>query len=169
MVPSKGKRSAFLSQEECEALLLKFSLHAMNAYRLPNKEAYQGQIDSLATIVHNLITHHQQAPTHILFHMEKAMNEAHGQKLKELDEQIKRLFKVRKQTSADTFYGEQEIIHLTTQIAALEEQKNLCMKETFLSIIQDTFHRAIKVHGTELPVNFNISQFESERNDSLFP
>ncbi len=160
MSRDKNEEPPLLSQEECDNLLSSCSVNAMHAHKSGNKDAYHEEISSLARACHSLITHHLKDPYLMITYMETAMCHAHNEELKELDNKITHLFNLRKQAPADTFYGEQQIINLTTQITILEECKAMPVKEIIHKIVYESLDQAIKAHGTEMPVNFNLTHYE---------
>lgn len=152
--------SPLLTRDECEAMLSKCCISAMRAFKFIDKTNYFAEIDSLSKISHNLITHYQESPYAIIERMERIMANAHDNELTEIDNKIKYLFNVRKQTPANSLYCEHQIIKLTTEISILEKRKLMPVKDTIQSIICDTLHRAIKVLGTEVPTHFCLTQYE---------
>ncbi|MCL9682675.1 hypothetical protein [Legionella maioricensis] len=156
----KNEEPPLLSQEECDNLLSTCSVNAMHAHKSGNNDVYHEEISSLAIACHVLITHHLKAPHLIIAQMETAMCNARREDLEVIDNKIKHLFNLRKEAPADTFYGEQQIINITTQITILEECKAMPIKEIIQKIIYESLEQAIKIHGTEMPVNFNLTQYE---------
>jgi len=149
-----------LSQEECIDLLKSTSIHAMHNHKFCNKTSYHEQIDTLAKLCDVLITQYHLSPLLIITHMETSMSNTHNKEQEEIDKKIKYLFNLRKQAPSNTFYGEQEIIKQTTQICELEKCKLVPIKEIIHEIIYQSLEKAIKIHGTEMPDNFNLNQYE---------
>ncbi|BCA94811.1 hypothetical protein TUM19329_11720 [Legionella antarctica] len=166
MSRDKNEEPPLLSQEECDDLISSHSVNAMHAYRLSNKDAYNEEISSLAKACHTLITLHLYDPQRMITQMETAMCNARKDELGELDSKIMHLFNLRKQARADTFFGEQQIINLTTQIAIIEGYKSMPVKEIIQKIIYESFEQAINVHGTEMPVDFNLTHYEFHPTES---
>lgn len=148
------------SQEECIVLLKSASINAMHNHKFCNKTSYHDQIDAIAKICDVLITQHHLSPQSIITHMETTMSDTHNKELEEIDKKIKYLFNLRKQAPLNTFYGEQEIIKQTTQICELEKCKSMPIKEIIHEIIYKSLEKAIKIHGTEMPDDFNLDQYE---------
>ncbi len=154
-----NRKQPLLSRAECDALLPTCCTNAMYAHKSGNQEAYLAEIDSLSKICDNLITHHHETCSSVITQMEKVMTDAHNLEIEEIDKKIKLLFNRRKQTPCNSFYCEQEVIKLTTDIRILEERKTMPIKDTIQGIIHDSLDKAIKVLGTE-PGSFNLYQYE---------
>ncbi len=154
-----NRKLPLLSRAECDALLPACCTNAMSAHRSNNQDAYLAQIDSLSKIFDNLITHHHETCSSVIAQMEKVMTNAHNLEIEEIDKKIKLLFNRRKQTPCNSFYCEQEVIKLTTDIRILEERKAMPVKDTVEGIIHESLDKAIKVFGTD-PGSFNLSQYE---------
>ena len=169
MSHDKNEEPPLLSLEECDNLLSTCSVNAMQAHKSGNRDVYHEEINSLSRACHNLITHHLKDLHFIIAQMETAIGEARKEDMEEIDHKIKHLFSLRKQAPADTFYGEQQIINITTQITILEECKAMPIKEIIQKIIYESLERSIKVHGTEMPANFNLAQYEYHPTESDTP
>ena len=148
------------SQKICEDLLYSCSTNAFHAHKKMNNALFQAEIISLSNICSTLLMQYHVTPQSIISLMETAMQEVQNNNLQEIDCQIKHLFNLRRQAPADTSYGEQEIIKLTTQITYLEELKKTPIKECIQGIIYETFNQVIKFKGIEMPEDFNLNQYK---------
>jgi hypothetical protein len=160
MSNGKDKELPLYSQENCEDLLFSCSINAFHAYKSIDKSVYDAEINTLAKICADLLTHYNQTPQSIISRMERTITEEHSKEITEINCQIKHLFNIRKQAPADTSYGEQEIMKLTNKITALEALKILPIKDAIEGIVYTSFNKAIKEIGAKIPASFNLNQYE---------
>ena len=158
----QGEEPPLLSREDYIVLLSTYSINAYKSHKLINKNIYKTEINVLAQVCANLLTHYHETPQEIIAHMEKILTENHNKELQEIDCHIKHLFNIRKQAPAETFYGEQEIIKLTTQITELQRCRAMPCIETIKRIVNESLIQAMEIYGAELPAGFNLNQYEDK-------
>jgi hypothetical protein len=160
MPQNKGKEPPLISRENCETFIKTYSINSFRTYKSVNKDIYNNEINSLSRICAILITHYHETPQTVIASIETSLRENHSKELNDIDCRIKHLFNIRKQAPAHTLFGEQQVIKLTTQINDLEQCRAMSVKETIQRIVFESIDRAIKVYGAEIPVNFNLNQYE---------
>lgn len=159
-----AEQSPSLTMDECFLLLDEFSISAFNHHKTHNVETYDKTIDSLSKICAMLVNYYDKAPDHIIKHQEQALINNHKKDISTINEQIQVLFKKRQQAPPNSFYGEREIISLTEKINSLEERKKAPVNELIQKVIYDTFTLACDNFNAQLPLNFNINEYECHAN-----
>lgn len=164
-MPKKFTRKiAFISREECFALLPGYSINAMNLLKIGNHTAYYEEIESLSKIFITLVTHYSEPIESIINCMEKAMNGAYKEELDKIDNEIQRLFKIRKNTPIHSLFGEREIEKLTIQISELEKRKSVSIKEIIQGVIYDSLDKASQALADRIPGNYKLQEYETRGN-----
>ena len=150
---------ALLSKKECYSLISTYSSSAMRLRNLAIN-SYTTEIDSLARICTYLINFYSVKPQTIIERMEKTISDAFIKELELIDNEINTLFNRRKNAPHNTINGEQDIINLTVQINNLKQRKLVSVSELIQGIICDTLTHAGTVHGAEMPLDFNLDEYE---------
>lgn len=153
-----------ISREECFALLPGYSINAMNLLKLGNHTAYYEEIESLSKIFIALVAHYSESTQSIITCMEKAMHDAYIEELSDIDYEIQRLFKIRKDTPIHTVFGEREIAKLTMQMTELEKRKSTPIKEIIQGVIYDSLDKASQAIADKMQGNYNSQEFEVRTN-----
>ena len=148
------------SKEVCDDLLCSSSISAFRAHKSVNEAVYQAELNNLAEVCACLLIAYNQKPQSIVNSIEAAIEEVHHEEINDINYQINHLFHLRKQAPANTTYGEQEIIKLTTKIDALEELKSIPIKEAIEDVIRSAIEKAVDVIGAQIPADFNLTQYE---------
>lgn len=149
------------SREECLKLLSASCISAMRLRKLgDNHSAYPKQITSLADVCAQLITTHSEPPQSIVAKMEHSLVTELKKERQFIEREITTLFERRKKFTANTMYGENEIVNLTGQISILERRKSIPMEELIQRVICDTLNQICIDQGSSLLGTIDPDHYE---------
>ncbi|KTD64954.1 hypothetical protein [Legionella shakespearei] len=153
--------SQLQSREECLKLLSASSISAMRLRKLgDNHSAYPKQIASLAEVCAHLMTVYSEEPQSIVAKMEESLVTELQKERQFIDSEITTLFERRKRFTANTMYGEKEIVDLTVQISTLERRRSMPMGELVQKVICDTLNQICVDHGSSMLGTIDPDHYE---------
>jgi len=155
-----------LSKKECYSILPNYAVSAMRTQRMENQNAYQIEINYLSQTCADLLKHYKEKPQAIITRLETAMHDAYTIEIKEIDNEIQLLFDRRKHASHNTWFGEKDIIDLTTRINDLKTSKIIPIKEIIQHVVYDSLSKASNEYDAVMPANFNLERYEYSLSSS---
>lgn len=149
------------SREECLKLLSASSISAMRLRKLgENHSAYPKQIASLADVCAHLMTVYSEEPQSVVSKMEEYIVTELKKERQFIDSEITTLFERRKRYTANTLWGEKEIVDLTVQISTLERRRSIPMEELIQGVICDTLNKICIDYGSSLLGTIDPDHYE---------